>query len=426
MKRELLCCLIGILSLTTCTSPPPDQPAPTIEEPYPTVTTATPTATQPAPTVTHTPTSISTPEVDVYVWLKSDGLLIYSHSGNLCMKDGDADPVFLMPADLGEYDYRLFNDAQTIMLLGWHCYPDKECNQSTHGNDIWRIDRQTGEVSYLTSTFDIEEQLGGVRLPPILSIKQVPESGAFVFNTGVIGLEAIYGLDLYLIDENGQLTILLEPGDGAVSFELSPDGRHIAYISRDRLEADTRTQFWIGLIDTNGGNWRPRLITYDWIATESPRTVAIRPVWRSDSTGFWIAILPPNRAQEDIPNIMTTWYVPVDSDPVQLGSFERPLGLIHAATFSPDGRYVAYAAETEGALHIMQPDGSGDVVYFGEDVSNFDRWEDNTHFIFHTWDSTNTETKIYRGGIGEEPVLIETRALYSEEPVPVPAEGCAP
>ncbi len=411
-KNQLLYFLAGIISFTACTTLSVDQPS--IEVLSPEAATPTPAA---KPTATTTP---STPDADDQVWLKMDELLVYSHSNNLCMKDGDTDPVFLMAADACEYAYQLFDNAETIILLGWDADPTYGCKSAlSYSTRIWRVDRQTGETTYLTSTYDAAEKLGVESLPPLWSFQQVPGSDAYVFDTA----EVIYGVehseDLYLVDKNGQLTILFEPGSGGVKYVLSPDGQHIAYVARDDNDIDPDRPYWIGLIDANGANHRTKLITYDWIATGSEWTVITRPVWREDSDGFWIAIPPPMRPEEGLPNIMTTWYVPVNGEPVQIGSFERPLDLISAATFSPDGSSVAYVANFEGALHITQPDGSGDHVYFEGEVHEFGSWVDNTHFIF--W--TNNLKKTYMGGIGEEPILLDNQ---NEEPVPVPEEGCAP
>ncbi len=389
-RNVLLFCLFGLIGFAACASPPPDQLSPTVEAPTATVVPATLTSTatiQPTPTATITPTITPTPVVAPdYVWLDSDGLMIYSRDGNLCMKDGDADSVYLMPADSCGYDPRLFNDAQTIVLLSKEAYPAYGCDSVSFGTKIWRVDLQTGKATYLTSTFDIAEELDAGRLYPIWSFQQVLGLNAFVFNTAEGSNSVTYGKDLYRVDENGQLTVLVEPDDGAISFVLSPDGQHIVYLSRDD-EIYPHSPYWIGMIDTNGENWRPRLITYDPINTEgTDRIVTTHPIWRSDSAGFWIAIPPPNRWSEDIPNIMTTWYVPVDGEPVQLGSFEQFTGIINDATFSPDGKYVAYAWEFTAlnGLHIIRPDGSGDILYFeGSEYDQYDfiRWEDNTHFI---------------------------------------------
>lgn len=337
------------------------------------------------------------------------------------MKDSGAAPVYLMPYNNCGYGYRLFNDDQTIMLFGWKAYPGWECYPFSHLDEIWRIDRETGEATYLASTSDLAEILDVDWASQILSFDQVPGSDIYVFNTGDVGHGVMYNKDLHLLDGNGKITTLLEPGDGTMSFEVSPDGQHIAYVSGIDLRTDQGDSDWIGLIDINGENHRPQIITYDWIYTYSEWHILTHPVWREDSEGFWVAIPPPNRyMDEELPNIMTTWYVPIDGEPVQLGSFELPFVLIHAATFSPDGRYVAYVYGGRGSLHFMRPDGSGDFVYFDENVHDFSHWEDDTHFVF--W--TDNYDKTYRGGFGEEPILIETSS--DEDTIPVPAEGCEP
>ncbi len=433
MKRNVLfLCLIGLISLAACAAPTPDQPLPTVEAPTATVITETPSPSETTqPTTTPTPTEdLSYPAHVVapdQVWLASDSLMIYSHSGNLCIKDGNADPVYLMPAESCHYYHRLYNDNQTIILLSKEGSPTYQCaiNPSySYGTRIWSVDRQTGIVNYLTSTYDIAEQLGLDSLPPVSLFKNVPGSNTYVFNTAEDPFGGRYNRDLYLVDEKGQLTILREPGDGAFKFYLSPDGQHIAYVSRDNEEPDSPG--WIGLIDINGENLRTHLITYNWIASLPFRPdIMPLPVWKEDSTGFWIAIPPPN--QQDMPNIMTTWYVPVSGEPLQLGSFERPLAIINDAEFSPDGKYVAYVSDHWPGLHIMQPDGSDDIVYFAAVESHFEQWEDNTHFIFRVWDYNDYVTEIYRGAIGEEPILLEQYA-FGEDPdtIPVPAEGCEP
>jgi len=379
-------------------------------------------------TATVTATVTSTPIVaDDGVWLNQDDLVIYSLAGNLCMKDGESDPVFLMPATACEYDARLYEDDQIIVILSSEADPTYGCYSETgHGTGVWSADRQNGQVTHLTSTLEIAERLEIQRVVPIWSFQQVPGSDAFVFNTAEVSHGVRYSKDLYLVDKSGQLTILLEPGDGAMSFALSPNGKHIAYVSRDE-ENEPRSTNWIGLIDTSGENWRPRVVTYDWIATYSEWTILTDAVWAPDSSGFWVAVPPPNRRDGEVPNLMTTWYVPVDGEPVQLGSFERSFGVIYDATFSPDGKLVAYVAEQtelplEDGLHIMRPDGLGEYVYYGENVSGFSYWEDSTHFIF--W--TENYTYRYRGGIGEEPAIIGTRGSGNEVPIPVPDEGCAP
>lgn len=409
-KNQLLYFLAGMISFTACTTLSVDQPS---------VEVLSPAAETSKPTATNTP---STSDVDDQVWLNTDNLLVYSHSKNLCMKDGDTDPVFLMAADACEYAYQLFDNAQTIILIGWDADPTYGCESAlSYSTRIWQVDRQTGATTYLTSTYDAAKELGIESLPPLWSFQQVPGSDAYVFDTAELSHGAVHNRDLYLVDENRQLTILFEPGSGGIKYVLSPDGKHIAYVSRDDNDIDPDRPYWVGLIDTNGANHRTKLITYDWIATGSEWTVITRPVWREDSDGFWIAIPPMNQPREELPNLMTTWYVPVDGEPIQIGSFERPWGIIHNATFSPDGKYVAYITERleKHGLHIMQSDGSDDYLYFEGEVHEFGSWVDNTHFIF--W--TNNLEKTYMGGIGEEPILLDNQ---NEEPVPVPEEGCAP
>ncbi len=382
--------------------------------------TATLTLTPgPSPTVTATPLPIPTntalPVAD-RIWTHDDTLTLYTQDNRLCLLPANGVPVYLAESN-GIAQVRVSGDHQMIAYMRTD-NPDPATWGGTNPT-LWVINADGG---YERRLFGPEELRRWYPQPfgafVFLQWEWMPFSHQLVLTSGQ-WVQGGYPDDLFLIDANsGSSAALLKPGDGGSKFIVAPNGKHIAVVKFDS----------ISLIDPDGSNWKPSVLSYDFIYTYSETPVSVIPVWKPDSSGLWVAIPPQDPMGHPEKDIMQLWFIPADgSTPQLLRQFRVRIGFPLGngmPVVSPDGHYVAVVTLSGGVdselrteLHLIRADGMEDRLYYSPDSLQFQRWEaDSRHFIFHNWKTNIT----YRGVIGGPYEPYEPPADI------VPIQGCAP
>ncbi len=230
----------------------------------------------------------------------------------------------------------------------------------------------------------------------VSSMDFIAGTHTLVFNTYAI--PEVIGLmnhdDLWAIDvDSGILTSLLPAGSGG-DFAISPDGAQIVVVRPDS----------ISLIDVDGSNLRPGLLTFPHVITYSEFLYYPPAVWAADSSavGFLIPSEDPLGASVS----GSVWRIPANGGaPVRLGtingdcyfpSFGGPL-------IAPDLARVAFTRPTGTpnveTLFITNADGSGEMSYATGDVE-WEGWSpDGMHFAYRLDGPMN----LYLGTVGAAP-----------------------
>jgi hypothetical protein len=161
---------------------------------------------------------------------------------------------------------------------------------------------------------------------------------------------------LYAVDADEGTQQSLVGADGPQRFVVSPDGRQVALLSPTGLS----------LVDADGSNFRPDLLTFAEVGVPGPLLPV--GVWTEDSQAFVTTELLSEDPAAGID--LAIWRVPSDgSAPVQLASIRRSHP--RSVTFSPDGRFAAYIQYTdEGSIAgwFITPlgEGAGPLASLGE------------------------------------------------------------
>jgi hypothetical protein len=255
-------------------------------------------------------------------------------------------------------------------------------------SEIWVVNRDgSGQTLLLASTrwnelYDHDEflfnDLAGFAFLPgsyvlLLGTQGVPEG------PGVFRYDDLLRLDA----DSGALTTLLPPGQGG-AFSPSPDGETIAIVRPTS----------IGLVDADGSNLRPDLVTFPMIITYSEYLSYPKLTWSPDSRAVGAAIASADPLAADPSG--TVWRIERDSaaasaGPAIPGNFF--FTQFSAAALAPDLEQVAFgraAGEPNiTELYLGRADGSGLEMYISGDVS-WKGWSpDGQHFVFSQDSPTN-------------------------------------
>lgn len=236
---------------------------------------------------------------------------------------------------------------------------------------------------------------------------------------------------LYLVDIDSNTTQMILPPDiyGA-DVGISPDGNFAVALTADFTElhlitvADSQIQLRLPassmvwtfspdgrylllpspegalIIDLNDFSQQTAPFPYRGIGFPGG---AVRPpaYWANDSA--WYFVISDN---SDGPEF-TVWHLNLsERSAVPLGAYT---GFAHLATFSPDGRYLAFvqeAGEGNNRLHLVDLS-TGKADQYGSELYGllFDHWlSDSTHFIYNYWDSSALNQRfLLLGAVGEPP-----------------------
>jgi hypothetical protein len=212
------------------------------------------------------------------------------------------------------------------------------------------------------------------------SIDFVPGTHALMLNTRTIaeGPGLLKFNDLLLLDVDTGLMTTLFPAELGGDFTLSPDG------SQTTLTLPTT----IGLVNSDGSNLVPNILSYDPVLTYSEFQYYVQPVWKPDSSAFGIAI--PSADPLSPASTGSIWRIPSDGSSAMelgtiLGDFYFPQ-VFGAPLLSNNLNRVAFLRETATPnvydLYLANADGSAQVIYANGDIQWKGWAPDGVHFVY--------------------------------------------
>jgi Tol biopolymer transport system component len=263
----------------------------------------------------------------------------------------------------------------------------------------------------------------------------VSDTGTLIFVPGPVASTSVAPGALALIDRNGNAEPLKLPPGAYESPRMSPDGRRVAYATDDGKDAIV----WIYEL---AGTSVPRRLTFGgrnrfpiWsadgqrIAFQSDRDGDLGIFWqRADGTGTAERLTKPDQGTAHVPEAWSPtgerfsfslikesdtslWMFSLpDKKAAPFGQVRSP-DLLNSA-FSPDGRWVAYAARFGGGNVFVEPFPATGAIYqiSKDNVSHHPLW------------SPDGKELSYRVGSGTQVLVsVSTQPSFAVgNPAPVP------
>jgi Tol biopolymer transport system component len=332
----------------TLTALAPAQPTPTQPPSEPTQAAAT--ATEPAPQPPLGPSPVLR--------------IVYTDAGNVWLVDGDAAPVQLTSSG-NSYKVLISSDGERIVYLR------RPANQNVP-SEVRVINRDgTGDRALMTpQQWDGLYPLQNFDHNDVSQIAFIPGTHRLMMNTRAFGNfpgNFKYNDGLQLDVDTGQLDTIFAPDAGG-DFTISPDGTHVVIVQPKS----------ISLAKVDGTDLHSNVIAYDPVTTYSEYQYYAQPIWRTNSTGFGVAI--PSADPLGSNPSGTIWSVSAsDGSATQLGQIPGDFFFIQAGSapsLSPTQDWVAFlrpgaSSSAPPNLMLAHPDGSGIETY---DQGNI-KWE---------------------------------------------------
>jgi len=378
--------LASLLASVACSLVP--TPEPTGEAGTPGEPTA-PSPGDPGPTeeVTPPPSDVPLPPLATPV-----SRIVYSDSGDVWVLEEDGS-THQLTSDGGASSVLISGDGARIAYL-WRPTPEAHSELRAINAD------GTGPAALLTAA-----ELDAFYPPSegwigtdISQIAFIPGTHRLAFNTYQIPefIGFIKHDDLWTIDtETAELSPLLTAGEGG-DFLFSPDGARTAVI----------TPISVGMINTDGTNHRPDLITFPWVITYSEFLFYPLAVWGSGSGTLGATIPSEDPLADSISG--TIWTIPADAGPASAVATIPGNFYFHfwqSSALSPDFNRVAFtrrAGPTDEDLYLAASDGTGEVIYTTGQIDWAGWSPDSTHFAYRT----GTPSTLMIGAPGEAPAPI--------------------
>lgn len=300
----------------------------------------------------------------------------YVEAGNVWLIEGPGAPSQLTTS-ANTVSVRISQDGEKIAHI-------RTVGPHQHG-ELWVVNRDGSGETLLISAADLDSlyaPMTGILGHDIGQMAFRPGTHELYFCT--MGIPETIGLyksdDLFRVDtDTGSLTPILPAGQGG-DFSIAPDGSQIAIIQPDRL----------GLVDADGSNLRPDLITYPFVLTYSEYQYYPSVRWAEDSSRLGV-VIPSDDPLAPSPN-GTIWVLPADGTPATALStingdffFIRPSS---GTLLSPALNQVIFSRmASPGApreLYIANVDGSAEQL-IAPDMLTFTGWSPNNHtFVFNS------------------------------------------
>jgi hypothetical protein len=352
----------------------------------PTVQIATPNATGTATTATEKEHQVQIAYIkhgDVALWTEGIGTAILTDNHDTV-------------------DVRISDDCEWIAFK-------RQDTEDASLQELWVVNTSgIPEPRVLVSYDDLQEitpanpdtsRLGAA----LLDFSWRPTTHTIAYSTYVLleGPGSALNHDLRIVDvDTLEKTTLFDKGEGGI-FYYSPDGSLIALSNPEN----------ISLVNADGSNLQPDVLTFPKIITYSEYEYHPHPIWASDSNSMRVTI-PPHDPLGDPPQLTGLWSIPVDGTPaVQLGSIDAIGFAWPNNAFAPDLEHIIYVKQVEEAstyhreLHYANFDSTNDEIYDNDQSMEFVGWSpDSLHFIYAI--NRDVRKGLYLGGIAEQPVLI--------------------
>jgi Tol biopolymer transport system component len=203
---------------------------------------------------------------------------------------------------------------------------------------LWAVDRNGGNPRELVSAESLRQRLNAAERDStnIPQMQWIPGTHRLLFSGWKYIVQAegeshAIPEGLYLADADARTDTILVPAGNNLRFVPSPDGGQVALMSPNSL----------GFINVDGSNPRSDVLTYSSLALPGP--VFPTGVWTRDSQAFVVTASFENTSTG---MNFTVWRVPVDGSPPEtLAEILRSEP--GSATFSPDGKHVAFVQFTD-------------------------------------------------------------------------------
>lgn len=450
ISLRLLSALLAAVTLAACQ---PAQSAATLTatSTQPMVASLTPTAVAASATATALPTITPQPTLaptsgptsmpgmipqsaPEEVWYHDETIIIYTRNGQMCaLKPGGDTAVYLAPSD-GPPEWSpgviRSSDGKMIAFLR-----RLQGDYLVVLDEIWTVGVDGTGLKRILSLDDLPSLDAvaprGTGRRTVVDYAWIPGTHKIAFTTGDLDYGYVPYNDLNVIDaDTGVVSTLVWPGAGGQYVYAAPDGHTLAFIRYGNTIKDTDNVArpnWLGFIDADGTNLQRNVFSFmsTFSNTDQYRLV-IKPVWRTGSTGLWVALSQEHPLLTEMTEI-DGWYIPRDGSAA--GRVFHLEGLQYSIwnprpVISPDGTTLAFVGTYQGqsGVHLFETSDMSHTLY-SKDFSNDLEWEsDSRHFEFDAYLGSGTEASLLRGVIGGPPVQIPGPA----GPTDVPALDCVP
>jgi hypothetical protein len=380
--------ILAALLLTAIACAVPTTPSAPTEEGGVGAATTTPEAHGPTDAAPPTETSEPLPPASVDV-----SRIVYSDSGNVWALEEDG-TTHQLTSDGGASDVFISDDGARVAYV-WRSAPD------AHGElRAVNADGSGGATVLLTAAqLDAFYPIGeGVVGTDISMIAFIPGTHRMVFNTYAIPefIGFMRHDDLWIIDADTAGLTSLRPGGEGGDFFLAPDGSQMALI----------TPTSVSMINTDGTNHRPDLITFPWVITYSEFLFTPLASWNPDSS-MLVAVIPSEDPLVDTVS-GSIWTIPADTGPASLMATIPGNFYFHfwrSPAVSPDLSWVAFTRRVgadDEDLILAHTDGTGEVVYATGEVDWAGWSPDSTHFAYRFGEPSG----LMIGALGEAPLPV--------------------
>jgi Tol biopolymer transport system component len=245
----------------------------------------------------------------------------------------------------------------------------------------------TGEMQLL-SREDLNELYPSPAGTGVFNVGQFmfrPNTHDLFFNTAeVFELGYLKTDDLFMVNSlSGEFRYIL-PASAGGDFLFSPDGSKIAIMRPDSFS----------VIDGDGANYIPEILTFTPVLTYSEFQYYPQPVWSQDSSIIGVALPSDDPLAPDA--FGEVWYLPADGEsPFSAGKIEGDFYFTQVFSnpaLSPNLDRIAYSRPSEARnsrqLFISSADGIDEtLVDVGE--KEWHGWApDSSHFVYRADDPT--------------------------------------
>lgn len=281
-------------------------------------------------------------------------------------------------------------------------------------SELWVVNTDGSEERLLVSANDFEGLDPEQRDPDSIALSPhrfdwVPGSHTLVFNT----IQRYQGPGLGNFDDlrqvdagSGALTTLLPAGQGG-DFHFSPDGTQAALVTPEQ----------ISLMDADGSQLRPAVLTYEPVLTYSEYLYYAGPVWAPDSS-YLMAAIPPADPMAEPLGPTRLYRIPVD------GSSAEEIGSVTAfnlggfgVVFSPDLTHIAYLRpvgqppENTYELRVADSSGSNDSLFLSAPNLVLHGWTADPQRFFFSMGSA-MEMQVGVLGNGYQPLIPSSGGVF--------------
>lgn len=345
------------------------------------------------PTATTAPTNTPEPQPLRVAYVDNDNLQLWTEGvGSVMLYTGQkVDQVLLS------------DDGQVILFktVDSNWLPIGLYRINTDGSNLMQLITGPEFVAMATDPYALTAD--------IYQMTFVPGTHTVTFNTRQLfeGPGLSIQNEIKQVDTNTGLVTVLFTAAEPSNFHYSPDGSQIALSDHNS----------ISLINANGTNLRPDVITFPVVNTASEYSLFPPPTWAPDSS--YLRVVIPSAEPWGPGAYITVYNIPVDGSPgTSIGVFTGlPFFNFHYSGISPDMQKLIYhtqfgpPANNQYEIHIVDLAGGIDTVYSnGSQVLM--RWApDSEHFVLGR---AGSPTLLGRIGFGSMALtdVVTVQAVY--------------